>query len=329
LLQDAARGRLHKADVLERQVRRMLADPRSNALVDNFAGQYLGLRQLANAQPLDREFDDGLRVAMERETALFFTRIKDGDRPVLELLDGRETFVNERLAQHYGIEGVRGDYMRPILLPEDSARRGLLGKASVLTVTSAGNRTSPVMRGAWVLESLLGAHVPAPPPGVEADLKEPPASAPKSVRERLVSHRANPSCASCHQIMDPLGFALENFDLLGRWRTTDAGTPVNARDTLVDGTTIDGVGDLRNVLLSHSQSFVTGFSEKLLTYALGRRLEAPDQPAVRRIVESARGNDFRFSSIVMGVVGSVPFQMKTTPSTAKTPDTRTAQESSR
>jgi hypothetical protein len=329
LLEEAARGRLHRPAVLERQVRRMLADPRSAALVDNFGGQWLGLRQLANAQPLDREFDDGLRDAMARETRLFFSHIKDDDRSVLELLDGGETYVNERLARHYGIEGVRGAYMRPVSLPADSARRGLLGKGSILTVTSAGNRTSPVMRGVWVMESLLGAHVPQPPPGVEADLQEPVGAAPKSVRERLEIHRDNPTCASCHRIMDPLGFALENFDLLGRWRDTDAGAPVNARDTLVDGTTIDGVGELRSVLIGHSQSFVTGFSEKLLTYALGRRLEARDQPAVRRIVADAREDEFRFSSVVLGVINSVPFQMKSA-APAPAADLRTAhQETSR
>jgi hypothetical protein len=311
LMQDASRGRLHRPEVLQRQVRRMLADPRSSALVDNFAGQWLGLRQLANTQPLDRAFDAGLREAMASETKQFFSHVKQGDRSVLELLDSDTTFLNERLARHYGIDGVRGSYIRRVALPEDSPRRGLLGKASILTVTSAGNRTSPVMRGAWVMESLLGAHVPQPPPGVETDLdQDPAAAAPKSVRERLELHRANPTCAACHQIMDPLGFALENFDLLGRWRTSEAGVPVNSRDTLVDGTVIDGVAQLRGVLLARPDAFVTGFSERLLTYALGRRLEHFDQVAVRRIVADARKDDFRFSSVVLAIVGSVPFQMK-------------------
>ena len=310
LLALATRGELSKPRVLEREVRRMLADPRAQALVENFAGQWLRLRELGNAQPEDRAFDDALRLAFQKETQMLFASVVSGDRSIVDLLDADYTFLNERLAKHYGIAGVRGTYMRQVALPADSPRRGLLGQGSILTVTSVGNRTSPVIRGAWVLEGLLGAHVPQPPPGVEADLKETPGVAPKSVRERLEMHRAAPSCAACHRVMDPIGFAMENFDLVGRWRDTDGGSPVNASDTLVDGTRVNGVSDLRRALLSRSDAFVTGASEKLLTYALGRRLEYYDQPAVRRIVEGAARDNNRFAALVLGVVNSVPFQMK-------------------
>jgi hypothetical protein len=311
LLEVASAGKLSDARVLEREVRRMLADPRSKALVENFAGQWLHLRELRNAEPLDRDFDDNLRQSFRQETELLFSSIVNENRSIVDLLDTDHTFLNERLARHYGIPGVRGSYMRRVELPEDSPRRGLLGQGSILTVTSVGNRTSPVIRGAWVLENLLGAPAPRPPPGVEADLKEDAdASKPTSVRERLERHRANPTCASCHQIMDPIGFSLENFDLIGRWRDTDGGMPVNSKDRLVDGTPVNGVNDLRHALLARSDAFVTSASEKLLTYALGRRLEHFDQPAVREIVRDARDDDYRFASLVLGVVNSVPFQMK-------------------
>jgi hypothetical protein len=311
LLATAAAGHLSEPRVLEREVRRMLADSRANALVENFAGQWLNLRELSNTQPLDREFDDTLRKSMEQETQRLFASVASGNRSVLELLDADYTFLDERLARHYGIEGVRGSYMRRVALPADSPRRGLLGQASILTVTSVGNRTSPVKRGAWVMESLLGAHVPQPPPGVEADLKDnAPAALTHSVRERLETHRANPTCAACHQIMDPIGFAMENFDLLGRWRDTDAGGPVNARDRLIDGTAVDGVRDLRMALVTYRDAFATNVSEKLLTYALGRRLEYYDQPAVRRIAHEAARGGYRFNDLVLGVINSAPFQMK-------------------
>jgi hypothetical protein len=311
LIQVAAAGRLHEPAMLEQQVRRLLADPRSAALVENFAGQWLHLRELHNVQPLDREFDAGLRDAFEQETQMLFADIVREDRSLMGLLDADYTWLNERLARHYGIPNVRGSYMRRVALAKDSPRRGLLGQGSILTVTSAGNRTSPVMRGSWVLETLLGAPPPRPPPGVEADLKEEPdAIQPKSVRERLVLHRENPTCASCHQIMDPIGFALENFDLIGRWRDTDGAVPVDASGVLVDGTRIEGARDLRRVLLEHSDAFVTSATEKLMTYALGRRIEHFDQPAIRKIVRDASRDDYRFSSLVLGVVHSAPFQMK-------------------
>lgn len=311
LLSLASEGRLSDPQTLDQQVRRMLADPRSRALVENFAGQWLHLRELHNAQPLDRQFDDNLREAFEQETQRLFAYIVREDRSLLELIDADYTFLNERLARHYGIPNVRGSYMRRVSLPKDSPRRGVLGHGSILTVTSAGNRTSPVMRGAWVMETLLGAPPPRPPPGVEADLKEEPdAAKARSVRERLEQHRTNPTCASCHAVIDPIGFALENFDLIGRWREKDGANPVDSTGRLVDGTTVSGPQDLRRALLSRADSFVTSATEKLLTYALGRRLEYFDQPAVREIVRNAKRENYRFSSLVLGVVHSVPFQMK-------------------
>jgi mono/diheme cytochrome c family protein len=311
LMTVAAKGRLSEPKELEHQVRRMLADPRSGALVENFAGQWLHLRELGNAQPLDREFDANLRDAFERETQMLFADIVHEDRSVIGLLDADYTYVNERLARHYGMANVHGSYMRRVALAKDSPRRGVLGHGSILTVTSVGNRTSPVMRGAWVMETLMGAPPPRPPPGVEADLKEEVnAAKPSSVRERLERHRENPTCASCHQIMDPIGFSLENFDLIGRWRDMDGAKPVDSSGTLIDGTHLTGAQDLRRALLSHSDSFVTSASEKMLTYALGRRIEHFDQPAVRKIVRDAKRDDYRFSSLVLGVVNSVPFQMK-------------------
>ncbi|MEO8308900.1 MAG: DUF1592 domain-containing protein [Pseudomonadota bacterium] len=311
LRQLAQRSQLHQPQVLDQEVRRMLADPRASALTTNFAGQWLHLRELDNAQPLDRGFDDSLREAMASETRMLFASFLHENRSVVDLLDCDYTFLNERLARHYGIEGVRGTYMRRVSLPKDSPRRGLLGQASILTVTSAGNRTSPVMRGAWVMQTLLGAPVPQPPPGVEADLKEVVDSPrPLSVRERLEKHRSNPSCAACHQIMDPIGYSMENFDLIGRWRDTDGGMPINTHDQMGDGTPLSGVGDLRRVLLSHSDDFVTSISERLLQYALGRRLEYYDQPAVRRIVADSRSEHQTLASLVLGVVRSAPFQMR-------------------
>jgi Protein of unknown function (DUF1592)/Protein of unknown function (DUF1588)/Protein of unknown function (DUF1587)/Protein of unknown function (DUF1585)/Protein of unknown function (DUF1595) len=312
LRQLAQQKKLHEPRVLEQEVRRMLGDPRSAALTENFAGQWLHLRELDNTQPLDRGFDEGLKQAMVQETQLLFASFLQDNRSIVDLLDADYTFLNERLARHYGIAGVRGTYMRRVPLPQDSPRRGLLGQGSILTVTSVGNRTSPVIRGSWVLTTLLGATVPNPPPGVEADLKEETDGHARvlSVRERLEKHRLNPTCASCHRIMDPIGFALENFDLIGRWRETDGGMPVNASDELGDGTKVNGVADLRRMLLSHSDEFLTSTSAKLLQYALGRRLEPHDQPAVRRIVEESRRDKHTVTSLVQAVVKSAPFQMR-------------------
>lgn len=310
LLDVANRGRLHQPRMLERQVRRMLADPRSAALIENFAGQWLQLRQLRAAQPDDREFDENLRRSFEQETQMLLATILREDRSILELLDADYTFVNERLARHYGIAGVRGSYMRRVSLPEDSPRRGLLGHGSLLTATSVGNRTSPVMRGAWILENLLGAPVPQPPPGVEASLEEHDGPMPTTLRARLELHQANPTCASCHGIMDPIGYALENFDLIGRWREREGDSPIDATGALADGTRLSGPSDLRRALLARPEVVVTSVTEKLMTYALGRRLTHEDQPTVRAIVREARQADYRFSSLVLGIVESLPFQMK-------------------
>jgi hypothetical protein len=311
LLDLAARGQLSLPKVLEQQVRRMLADPHSNELVTNFAGQWLRLRELHGSQPADPEFDDNLRVALEQETQMLFGGVLHEDRSVIDLLDSNYTFVNERLARHYGIPGVYGSYMRRVALPRDSPRLGILGQGSILTITSAGDRTSPVQRGAFVMETLFGAPVPRPPPGVNTDLnQDPTAEHPATVRERLEKHRANPTCAACHQIMDPIGFSLENFDLDGRWRTTEGNSPIDASGKLVDGTPLNGVKDLRAALLSRSDAFVSSFTEKLLTYALGRRIEYYDEPSVRQITRTARGENYRFSTLVLGIVRSAPFQMK-------------------
>jgi hypothetical protein len=310
LLKVASENRLSDPKVLEQQVRRMLADPRSGELIENFAGQWLHLRELRNAQPSDREFDENLRQAFQQETQMLFANIVREDRPVSELLDANYTFVNERLARHYGMSGVRGSYMRRVSLPANSPRRGVLGQGSVLTVTSVGDRTSPVIRGAWVMENLMGAPVPRPPPGVEADLKAEDTAKPSTVRQRLERHRTAPSCAMCHEIMDPIGFSLENFDLVGRWRDHDGASAVDTSGKLVDGTPLSSPQALRAALLARKDSFVTAFTEKLLTYALGRRIEYYDQPAIRRIVRNADRQDDRFSAFVLGIVSSEPFQFK-------------------
>jgi len=311
LLDLAASGQLSRPKVLEQQVRRMLADPRSNELVTNFAGQWLRLRELHGSQPADPQFDENLREALEQETQMLFGSMVREDRSVVDLLDSNYTYVNERLARHYGIANVYGSYMRRVALPKDSPRLGILGQGSILTITSAGDRTSPVQRGAFVMETLFGAPVPRPPPGVNTDLnQDPTAGHPLTIRERLERHRANPTCAACHQIMDPIGFSLENFDLDGRWRTTEGDSPIDASGKLVDGTPLNGVTDLRAALLSRSDAFVTSFTEKLLTYALGRRIEYYDEPTVREITRRSRSENYRFSALVLGIVRSAPFQMR-------------------
>jgi hypothetical protein len=308
----AANRRLAEPAVLEQQTRRMLADARSRALLDNLAGQWLQLRQLDEVAPGTKEFDGSLRYAFRRETELLFETIVRDDRSVLDLIDADFTHVDERLARHYGIPNIRGSRFRRVALG-DGARRGLLGHGSLLTVTSAGNRTSPVKRGKWILENLLGAPVPSPPPGVETNLAESTAhgAPPTSVRQRLEQHRASPSCAACHAVMDPIGFSLEHFDLIGKWRDADGGVPVNAAGQLVDGTLLSGPESLRQALLGRRDALVSTAAEKLLTYALGRRLEYFDMPAIRAIVRDAARADYRFSSLVTGIVKSAPFQMKT------------------
>jgi len=310
LLRVAASGKLDDPAVLEQQTRRMLADRRADALIDNLAGQWLMLRQLDDVAPSTKEFDGGLRYAMHRETELLFETIVREDRSILDLIDADYTFVDERLARHYGIPNVRGSRFRRVTL-DDGARRGLLGQGSFLTTTSAGNRTSPVKRGKWVLENLLGAPVPQPPPGVETNLTDTTGgSTPTSVRQRLERHRASPNCAACHALMDPVGFSLEQFDLIGKWRDTDSGSPVNATGRLADGTVLDGPASLRKALLSRRDAVAATATEKLLTYALGRRVEYYDMPAVRAVVRDAARTDYRFSSLIVGIVKSVPFGMR-------------------
>ena len=309
LLDVAIRGELKNPSVLLQQVRRMLADPRSEALISNFAGQWLRLRNLPG---VDRsvlmfpDFDDNLRRAMRRETELLFESVIRDDRSVLDLLNADFTFVNERLARHYGMSNVYGSHFRrvPVIDPN---RRGILGHASILTVTSQSNRTSPVTRGKWILENLLGAPPPTPPDNVplldDTELVG-------TLRQRMEQHRRNPVCAACHKVMDPLGFSLENFDPLGSWRNLDAGFPVDAGGGMPDGSTFEGVSGLRAALHAKADVFVSTLTEKLLIYALGRGIEHYDMPAVREIVRSGAEHDYRFSSLVEGIVKSLPFQMR-------------------
>jgi hypothetical protein len=311
LLDLAVQGRLSNRAVLTRQVSRMLADPKAEALVRNFSGQWLYLRELANVQSEAHTFDDNLRQAFRTETEMLFGSIVREDRSLLTLVDADYTFLDERLARHYGIPGVYGSYFRRVPLPPDSPRRGLLGHGSMLTVTSVATRTSPVLRGKWVLENLLGTPPPQPPPGVEVNLEEDPKAAkPTTLRQRLEMHRANPVCASCHKIMDPMGFALENFDLVGAWRDRDAGMPIDSTGQLADGTPLQGAADLRQAVLSRSEAFMTVATEKLLIYALGRPLHATDMSTVRQIVRAAARNGQKFSSLVLGVVESAPFRLR-------------------
>lgn len=313
LLALATEGKLSDGGVLAQEVQRMLADPRAGALVENFVGQWLKLRELEQAAPQDTAFDAALREAMRLETLHFFQSLVRDGRNLLSLLDAEYTYLNERLAAHYGIDGVWGGYMRRVELPEDSPRRGLLGHGSILTATSAPDRTSPVIRGTWVVENILGAHVPSPPPGVETNLESAapgPDVQADTLRQRLEMHRSDPACASCHTIMDPIGFSLENFDLIGRWRSVDNGLPINTVSEMVDGTYIDGPATLRAALLDRSDAFMTSISERLLTYALGRELDHYDGPAVRRIVQRAVSEGFTLTALVQAVVMSAPFQQR-------------------
>jgi mono/diheme cytochrome c family protein len=312
LMADAVRGVLKDPAVLEKQVRRMLADPKADALVSNFAGQWLMLRELRNSRPDSREWDGNLRQSFQKETEMLFQAVIREDRSILDLLDADFTFVDERLARHYGIPNVHGSRMRRVSLRPGDPRRGLLGHGSILTVTSAANRTSPVTRGKWVLENVLGAPPPAPPPGVETNLEENPAQVKAtSLRQRMEAHRTNPACASCHRIMDPIGFSLENFDHTGKWRALDGATPIDASGVMVDGSRLDGPATLRQALLARSDVFADVFAERLLTYAVGRAMRPQDMAAVRAITRAGKPNAYRFSSFVLGVARSAPFQMKT------------------
>jgi hypothetical protein len=308
----ASKRGLQEPQALEQQVRRMLADPRAEALVSNFAGQWLFLRELKNARPESRDFDGNLRASMQRETELLFRAVLQEDRSVIDFLDADFTFVDERLARHYGLPDIRGERMRRVTLPAASPRRGLLGHASVLTLTSAANRTSPVVRGKWVLENLLGTPPPQPPPGVETNLeKDPQQVKATSLRQRLEQHRANAACASCHRLIDPVGLALENFDHTGKWREKDGGVAIDASGQLADGTRVNGPDSLRRALLARSDVFVTVLAEKLMTYAVGRPMRAEDMPAVRAVVRGSAPGRYRFSSMILEVVKTPQFQMRT------------------
>jgi hypothetical protein len=312
LLESAIDGELHEPKVLEKQVRRMLADSRAGNLASNFAEQWLYLRNLESLTPdlrLFPDFDDNLRQACRKETELFLEDALRNDRSVLNLLQANYTFLNERLAKHYGIPHVYGSRFRRVALDEADERGGLLRQGSILMVTSYATRTSPVIRGKWILENILGTPPPPPLPNVPA-LKDNTVSATLSVRERLAEHRANATCASCHNLMDPAGFALENFDAIGRWRTVEEGQRIDASGGLPDGSKFTGVAGLEDGLRHRPELFVGTLTEKLMTFALGRGIETYDAPAVRKIVRDAQAKDFRFSSIILGIVNSTPFTMR-------------------
>jgi hypothetical protein len=298
--------------VLEQQVDRMLADRRAAALVDNFAGQWLHLRNLRNWRPSAREFPDfdgELRQALQQETELFFKSMLREDRSVLDLLSADYTFLNERLARHYGIPNIYGSSFRRVTL-HDENRKGLLGKGSILTVTSRANRTSPVLRGKWVLANLLGTPPLPPPPEIPPLNEKKEEVGGLTMRQRMQEHQANPVCASCHAGMDPIGFALENFDAIGKWRATEGKAPIDATGTLLDGTRFEGSAGLQEVLLSRPEQFVQTVTKKLFTYALGRELEYYDDPAVRKILQEAAPGGYRWSSLISGVIESKTFQMR-------------------
>ena len=319
LLTVAAQGKLRDPKVLERETLRMLASPKSKELVSNFTGQWLQLRNLASAAPITQlfpDFDDNLRQAFRTETEMFFDSVIREDRSVLDLLTADYTFVNERLAKHYGIPNIYGSHFRRVVLgPEFDVRRGLLGKGSIQLVTSVADRTSPVQRGKWVLLNVLGIIPPEPPPNVPP-LKQSDKQAngqavavEQHMRERMEEHRSNPVCASCHLKMDPIGFMMENFDAVGKWRTKEFGKTLDVSGQLADGQAVTGPAGLRNGLMKYSPQFVRGVAEKLLTYALGRGVEYRDMPVVRSIARDASRNNYRFSSLVLGIVNSAPFQM--------------------
>ena len=331
LVGQASRNRLHEPAVLERQVLRMLKDSRSGALVDNFASQWLYLRNLRTINPAPGEFPDfdhNLRAAMAREVELFFDSIVREDRSVMDLLTASDTFVNERLARHYGIPHIYGDHFRRVTL-EGEQRRGLLGKGAILLVTSLATRTSPVLRGKWILENIVGTPPPPPPPNVPALEEADTGAASKPLRERMEAHRKNAPCSGCHRMMDPIGFALENYDAVGHWRTIDGSSAINASGTLFDGSPISGPATLREALAKDPEVFVRTLTEKMMTYALGRGLSAHDMPAVRTVTRSAASNGYRFSSLVLGIVRSLPFQMRMTAAAAAEPTASAESVSSR
>ncbi len=315
LLDVAAAGRLREPDELRAQVRRMLADPRTGTLTTNFASQWLHLRNLDAVTPDARafpDFDDNLRQGFRIETELLFRSVVDEDRGVTDLLTADYTFLNERVATHYGVPGIYGDHFRRVALAAGSPRAGVLGHGSILTVTSYATRTSPVLRGKWILENLLGTPPPPPPPNVPPLEESASSTDVTSMRERMAAHRQNPACAVCHRIMDPAGLSMENFDAIGRWRDAEGegGAAIDASGNLPGGDPFDGVAGLRQAVLDRPQVFVGTVTEKLLIYALGRGIEPADGPAVRAIVAAAAGDDYRFSSLILGIVESPPFQMR-------------------
>ncbi len=312
LLHAAETGKLSDPAVLEAQVRRMLSDPKSQAFEDNFAGQWLHLRNVPGWKPdPDKyaQFDESLRNAFERESDLFFSNIMREDRSVLEFIDADYTFLNDRLARHYGVPGVKGSYFRRVDLTASEHRGGVLSQGAVLLVTSYPTRTSPVLRGKWILENILGTPPPPPPPNIPP-LADSASNSARSLREQLEKHRADRACASCHARLDPLGFSLEQFDAIGRFRTEEDGAEIEASGALPDGTAVNGFEGLKKVVLDRRDEFVECLAAKMLTYALGRGLESYDQPAVRAIRRQAASQDYRFSSIILGIVNSVPFQMR-------------------
>jgi len=332
----ADRGTLRQPAVLAAQVKRMLADPRSATLGEHFAGQWLQVRALESATP-DREkfpdFDHYLRTSMRRETEMFVAAIVREDRSILDFLDGKFTFLNERLARHYGIDGVAGNDFRRVALPVDGVRGGVITQASVLTVSSYATRTSPVLRGRWILDNILAAPPPEPPPDIP-NLDDTKVDAGASVRQQLEQHRADPTCASCHKRMDPLGFGLENFDAVGAWRTVDGKTPIDASGTLPDGRSFTGPQELRAILRTEREPFTRAITGKLMTYALGRGLERSDRRELKKMAAAIAADRYRFSSVVLQIVNSPAFQMRraeqtTKPSPAAEPaDTRTADQRS-
>jgi hypothetical protein len=314
LLSAAINGTLKNPDVLEKQVRRMLADPRSESLITNFAAQWLFLGDVALKEPdplLFRHFDDSLRLAMVRETELFLSSVLLSDRSVLRLLDADYTFLNERLAEHYGIPNVKGSDFRRVTLPPGSPRGGLLGQGSILTLTSYPTRTSPVLRGKYVLENLLASPPPPPPANVPAlNTAGEKRGETLTLRDAMVQHRANPACSGCHSAMDPIGFAMESFDAVGRWRDHDAGKTIDSSGVLPGGIAFDGVAGLKKVLLDQPEPFISAFAEKLMMYAVGRNVQYYDMPAVRKIVRDSAKENYTFASLVLNLVKSAPFQMR-------------------
>lgn len=330
LLSIAARGKLKDPGVLEHQVRRMLEDPRAESLVTNFAEQWLYIRDIDAKKPdelLFPDFDETLREGFRRETDLFLDSILlHGNQSVLDLMTANYSFINERLAKHYGIPSVEGTYFRRVTFPPDSPRGGLLGQGSILTLTSYATRTSPVLRGKWILENILSSPPPPPPPNVPALKTEAnDTGKPLTMRQAMVAHRANPVCASCHARMDPIGFAMDHFDAVGQWRDTEAGQPIDASGVLPDGTKFNGVADLKKALLRHPEQFVQTVAEKLLMYGISRNVQYFDQPAVRAMVRQSAASNYSFASLVLGVVKSAPFQMrKSQEEPAKQPGITTA-----